>query len=423
MAIQKITSGILADGAIVAADIANGSITTAKIADGNVTSAKIDTVANTKITGLVTSGQIANVANTQITGSIEATQVGTTVSQLFGMRNRIINGAMEIDQRNAGASVTVSASGVASVDRFTGYCQQATGAFTMQQSTTVPTLTSGAFTNSLLFTVTNTTAPGSTNRVLLRQIIEGLNVADFGWGTSSATTITLSFWVRSSIIGTYGVGFINSAENRSYVGTYTINSANTWEQKSITVAGDTTGTWLTNNSNGIRVAFDLGSGTGYNASSANTWVAQEACRTSSCVNWQQNSGATFYITGVQLELGSSATPFERRQYGQELALCQRYFQTVANGPSGASNLTTSCLFGFQFPVVMRTAPSSAVTGAIRVSDISTSAFTQSSGTISNNLVTPDGGSFILGNFTGMTINRPILLAQLSTGTIQLSAEL
>jgi hypothetical protein len=289
----------------------------------------------------------------------------------FVLKNRIINGDMRIDQRNAGASVTVSASGVASVDRFTGYCQQATGAFTMQQSTTVPTLTSGAFTNSLLFTVTNTTAPGSTNRVLLRQIIEGLNVADFGWGTSSATSITLSFWVRSSIIGTYGVGFINSAENRSYVGTYTINSANTWEQKSITVAGDITGTWLTNNSNGIRVAFDLGSGTGYNASSANTWVAQEACRTSSCVNWQQNSGATFYITGVQLERGSTATPFECRMYGQELALCQRYFETsypstVTPGTSGyvgpaeVSARTTSngfCFYTVPYSVQKRTTPS------------------------------------------------------------------
>ena len=270
----------------------------------------------------------------------------------FGLKNRIINGDMVIDQRNAGASLTINSttSGTYSVDRFNAYCQQTSGAFTVQQSTTVPTLTRGAFTNSLLFTVTNTTAPGSTNRVLLRQIIEGLNVADFGWGTSSATSITLSFWVRSSIIGTYGVGFINSAENRSYVGTYTISSANTWEQKTITVAGDTTGTWLTNNSNGIRVAFDLGSGTGYNASSANTWVAQEACRTSSCVNWQQNSGATFYITGVQLEIGSTATPFERRQFGNELALCQRYFTTSYYPANKLGTATTTNQIQFTAPV-------------------------------------------------------------------------
>jgi len=270
-------------------------------------------------------------------------------------RNRIINGDMRIDQRNAGASFTFNQanSGFYSVDRFNAYCQQATGAFTAQQDTTVPTLSSGAFVNSLKFTVSNTTAPGSTNRVLFRQIIEGLNVADLGWGSSSAATVTLSFWVRSSVTGTYGVGFINSAENRSYVGTYTISSANTWEQKTITVPGDTTGTWLTNNSNGIRVAFDLGSGSSFNASSSGTWVAQEACRTSSCVNWQQNSGATFYITGVQLEVGSTATPFERRLYNQELANCQRYYNKWSGANSQNIGLTTCVANGGTAPGIRR----------------------------------------------------------------------
>jgi hypothetical protein len=283
----------------------------------------------------------------------------------FGLKNRIINGDMRIDQRNAGASVTFNQanSGFYSVDRFNAYCQQATGAFTAQQDTTVPTLSSGAFVNSLKFTVSNTTAPGSTNRVLFRQIIEGLNVADLGWGSSSAATVTLSFWVRSSVTGTYGVGFINSAENRSYVGTYTISSANTWEQKTITVPGDTTGTWLTNNSNGIRVAFDLGSGSSFNASSSGTWVAQEACRTSSCVNWQQNSGATFYITGVQLEVGSTATPFERRLYGQELANCQRYYYRNWYNTGNTARLSLVAAFnatrtfgGMSVPVPMRATP-------------------------------------------------------------------
>jgi hypothetical protein len=289
----------------------------------------------------------------------------------YVLKNRIINGDMRIDQRNAGASVTFNQanSGFYSVDRFNAYCQQATGAFTAQQDTTVPTLSSGAFVNSLKFTVSNTTAPGSTNRVLFRQIIEGLNVADLGWGSSSAATVTLSFWVRSSVTGTYGVGFINSAENRSYVGTYTISSANTWEQKTITVPGDTTGTWLTNNSNGIRVAFDLGSGSSFNASSSGTWVAQEACRTSSCVNWQQNSGATFYITGVQLEQNTSATPFERRLYNQELANCQRYYSksyatetapataTATNSIIWLTETTNSYTNRYMaLPVTMRSAP-------------------------------------------------------------------
>ena len=347
----------------------------------------------------------------------------------FGLKNRIINGEMVIDQRNAGASVTVSASGVASVDRFTGYCQQATGAFTMQQSTTVPTLTSGAFTNSLLFTVTNTTAPGSTNRVLLRQIIEGLNVADFGWGTSSATSITLSFWVRSSIIGTYGVGFINSAENRSYVGTYTINSANTWEQKSITVAGDITGTWLTNNSNGIRVAFDLGSGSSFNASSSGTWVAQEACRTSSCVNWQQNSGATFYITGVQLEVGSTATPFERRLYNQELANCQRYYYKVTGDNYGSAfcDSTTGALGSTPFQVQMRIAPTALETSGTAAHY----AIRRSAGTNTTcnavptfNTATPFVGESVFSVASGLTAGQGVIFRSLSSSSyLAWSAEL
>ena len=270
-------------------------------------------------------------------GSATANLSSVNGGPIAGSRNRIINGDMRIDQRNAGASVSVnSASSPYCPDRFEARIQQATAGMTAQQSTTVP----AGFINSLLMTVTNTTAPAAGNRVHIRQIIEGFNVADLGWGSASAQTVTLSFWVRSSVTGTYGVGFINSAENRSYVGTYIVNTANAFEYKTITLPGDTSGTWITNNSNGIRLVFDLGSGTSFNAT-ANAWVAQEACRTSGCVNFQQNSGATFYITGVQLEPGSTATPFERRSYGQELALCQRYFEkTFSSDVAPASNVGT-----------------------------------------------------------------------------------
>lgn len=314
------------------------------------------------------------------------TAAGTVAMGSSYLRNRIINGAMVIDQRNGGASVTVSnAAGVYSVDRFAGLCQQATGAFTMQQSSTAP----AGFVNSLLLTVTNTTAPSSTNRVSFRQPIEGLNISDFAWGTASAVTVTLSFWVRSSVTGTYGVGFINSAENRSYVGLYTVNSANTFEYKTITVSGDQSGTWLTTNGNGIRLTFDLGSGSSFNASSASTWVAQEACRTSACVNWQQNSGATFYITGVQLEVGTVATPFERRLYGQELALCQRYYwRNSGSGSStfhrfvfGIASTTSQVMLIFQNPAQMRANPTTldyggtlAVYDGATVTNISSLAF-------------------------------------------------
>ena len=210
MAIQKITSGILADGAIVAADIANGSITTAKIADGNVTSAKIDTVANTKITGLVTASQIANVANTQVTGSIEATQVGTTVSQLFGMRNRIINGAMVIDQRNAGASITQTTSLLYGADRWFTYGSVASKFTAQQQTSVVPT----GYTYATKITSSSAYTVGASEYFLFGQRIEGFNIADLAWGTASASSITLSFWVRCSLTGTFG-GIIKNQNNNS----------------------------------------------------------------------------------------------------------------------------------------------------------------------------------------------------------------
>jgi hypothetical protein len=326
MAIQKITSGILADGAILAADIADGSITTAKIADGNVTSAKIDTVANTQITGLVTSGQIANVANTQVTGSIEATQVGTTVSQLFGMRNRIINGAMVIDQRNAGASVTVT-TGTYTLDRWIALATAASK-YSVQQNAAAVTPPAG-FINYLGVTSLSAYSISSSDAFWLAQRVEGLNVADLAWGTANAQTVTLSFWVRSSLTGTFGGSIQNSARNRSYPFTYTISVADTWEQKSITIAGDTSGTWLTTNGIGLRVLIGLGVGSTFSGT-AGAWAGSDFRGATGATSVVGTSGATFYITGVQLEVGSTATPFERRLYGQELALCQRYYQVASS---------------------------------------------------------------------------------------------
>lgn len=306
------------------------------------------------------------------TGGTTATVNGyaPSLSNMAG-RNRIINGDMRIDQRNAGASVTVnSASSPYVTDRFNARLQQATGAMTAQQSTVAPT----GFVNSLLFTVTNTTAPAAGNRVSVRQVVEGTNIADLAWGTASATAIAFSFWVRSSIVGTYGVGFINSGENRSYVGAYVVNAANTWEYKTIYVPGDVTGTWLTTTGIGIRVTFDLGSGSNYNASSANTWVAQEACRVSGYVSLQQNAGATWQVTGVQLEAGSIVTPFERRFYGDELARCQRYFQRWGFGATdgrvgtGGWNSTTSADIFIPLIPEMRTVPALTAPSLGRVLD-------------------------------------------------------
>jgi hypothetical protein len=262
---------------------------------------------------------------------------GVTFAGLYGFKNRIINGAMMIDQRNAGASITVAAGGSGyGVDRFYSENFQS-GTITIQQSSVAPS----GFINSLIHTVTATDTPAAGDYLFESTSIEGLNMADLGWGTANAQTVTLSFWVRSSVTGTYGIGLRNSAGNRSYVSTYTVNAANTWEQKTVTITGDTSGTWLTTNGLGVRIFWDLGSGSNFNGT-VNSWNAGSFWRTSSCVNWISNSGATFYITGVQLEAGSTATSFDRRPYGAELMLCQRYFEVLStNSDSDANRYLTA----------------------------------------------------------------------------------
>jgi hypothetical protein len=275
------------------------------------------------------------------------------------LKNRIINGDMRVDQRNAGASVTASASGsYYAVDR-TLFYKDSSATFTAQQSSVAP----AGFNKSLLISVTSAASSGAVNGVVLQHNIEGLNVGDLSFGTSDAKTVTISFWVRSSLTGTYCVGLRNSAFNRSYVTQYSISSANTWEYKSVTIAGDTTGTWLSDNNVGIRVGFDLGSGSDSNTT-ANTWTATAGIKTTSQANFANTSGATFYITGVQLEQNTTATPFERRLYNQELAACQRYLPVWTAGTSagagtfGSAYNTTNVQVSFTYP----TTPRALVTG-------------------------------------------------------------
>jgi hypothetical protein len=256
------------------------------------------------------------------------------------MKNRIINGDMRIDQRNAGAAVT--ANGSFPVDRFK-MNNTSDGTFSAQQSSTVPS--SGGFVNSVLITVTSAdTSLTTTQRLALQQTIEGYNVADLGWGTASAKTVTLSFWVRSSLTGTFSGSLRNSAGDRSYPYTYTISSANTWEQKTITIAGDTSGTWLTTNGEGIILFFSLGVGPSL-LGTANTWASAGYWGATGETPLIGTNGATFYITGVQLEAGSAATSFEWRPFTTELQLCQRYFQksfnyAVVPSNGGASSFST-----------------------------------------------------------------------------------
>ena len=261
------------------------------------------------------------------TGSLsvpaESGTVVTTASPSLGRRNIIINGDMRIDQRNAGSSITPSTNGTMSLDRWK--CGLNTGLaaskYSVEQSSTAP----AGFNNSVLITSTSAYTVQADDYSTFTQAIEGFNFADFGFGTANAQPLTISFQIRSSLTGTF-TGFIqNNNADRSYPFTFTISAANTWESKTVTIAGDTSGTWVgATNGTGLLVGFNLGVGSNRQGP-ANTWSAGNYRTVSGAVNLIATNGATFYLTGVQLEVGSVATPFEHRSYGEELALCQRYY--------------------------------------------------------------------------------------------------
>ncbi len=336
----------------------------------------------------------------------------------MGFRNRIINGDMRIDQRNAGASVTMSTSVAYTVDRWFSY-EDTDGVMTAQQNTSAPT----GFTNSLKCTTTTADASlAATQRVIVGQRIEGFNVADLGWGTASAQAVTLSFWVRSSLTGTFG-GAVNNQNNRSYPFTYAISVADTWEQKTITIPGDTSGTWSTNSSTGIQLVFGLGVGSTYSGT-AGAWAGSDLNSATGATSVIGTLNATWYITGVQLEAGSVASPFERRDYGRELIMCQRYYQLIDTFTGVSSSATVaygSCLF----QVPMRAAPSIAAAGILRITDGYSADFNQSSASavINSSRVSTTGVSFDAANFTGMTTGRFFLSRQSATASVAMSSEL
>jgi hypothetical protein len=257
--------------------------------------------------------------------------------------NRIINGDMRIDQRNAGASVTPT-DGAYTLDRWNAGLTQASK-FSVQRSTTAP----AGYTNSLLVTSLSAYSVGSGDLFRVSQYVEGFNAADLGWGAAGAQSVTLSFWVRSSLTGTFSGSLANSAFNRSYPFTFTINAANTWELETITIAGDTSGTWLTDNGIGIRAAFSLGAGSTYSGT-AGAWAASTFTAATGATSVVGTNGATFYITGVQLEAGSVASPFERVDYGRQLIQCQRYYEkTFPVETAPANNVGSTAEIAFSGP--------------------------------------------------------------------------
>jgi hypothetical protein len=241
----------------------------------------------------------------------------------YGYRNRIINGGMLIDQRNAGASVTQTTSVLYTVDRWASYGSVASK-FTIQQNAGSVTPPAG-YTKYLGITSSSAYTVGASEFFFIQQVIEGYNIADLGFGATGAQTVTLSFWVRSSLTGTFGGTLSNDATNRVYPFTYTISSANTWTAISVTVAGDTSGTWQTTTSGGLVVNFNMGTGATVSGT-AGAWSGSTLRAPTGATSVVGTNGATFYITGVQLEAGSLATAFERRPYGMELQLCQRYYE-------------------------------------------------------------------------------------------------
>ena len=266
-------------------------------------------------------------------------------------RNLIINGEMQVAQRGTSFTVTDAYT----LDRYK-FKENTAGAATVTQSSDAP----DGFSYSLKVDVdTADTSVASTDHGILMHYVEGYNFAQANFGSSAAKKVTLSFWVRSNKIGTYGVAFQNSAQNRSRVKEYTISSANTWEHKTITLDEDTSGTWLTTNGVGLKITWGLMGGSTYATSDLSNWNTSNVFLTSNQVNLFDDDTNEWYLTGVQLEVGETATPFEHRSYGDELAKCQRYFISV-NKPRlrGVGNSTSGVnRMGMTLPTTMRTAPS------------------------------------------------------------------
>ena len=343
--------------------------------------------------------------------------------QLAGLRNRIINGDMRIDQRYAGASVTPTVPGW-SVDRW-AVGLSVTSKYSIQQNAGAVTPPTG-FSKYLGCTSLSAYAVLAGDYFFISQTIEGNNLVDLAWGTASAKTVTLSFWVRSSLTGTFGGSARNYPGVRSYPFNYVINSANTWEQKTITIPGDTTGTWVTDATGGPIISWSIGAGTTYSGT-AGAWVGSNLVSTTGATSVVGTNTATFYITGVQFEVGSVATPFEQRPYGMELSLCQRYAFNVVGCFAGYTNGTTAVDTAIQFPVTMRAAPTALASGVNAVATAipasgATPAQTGLNFTIIN-IATPQGLSARFGSFVGLTASTVAYVYTPAAGSGFLSAEL
>ena len=268
-------------------------------------------------------------------------------------RNRIINGDMRIDQRNNGG--TVSGHVTYPVDRFRVIKDTGSGTMTMNRSSTAP----AGFNTSVVYTVGTAYTPGSGENNFFVQLIEGYQTADFGWGTAGAVPVTLSFWVRCSLAGYFGGSLRNGSSNKSFIFSYTITAPDVWEYKTITIPGCTDGTWDKTTGNGVELVWGFAVGSNY-SNAPGGWYAGNYISATNAKFISSTAGATWFMTGAQLEKGTVATPFEHRSFGAELALCQRYYQVINqvswNQGQASRDTATESYHGQQIQSPMRIAP-------------------------------------------------------------------
>jgi len=362
---------------LTSADIADGIITSAKIVDGTIVNADINA------SSAITLNKISGNPN---------------------FRNRIINGNMTIDQRNAGASINNAAADATqySLDRWTIFGTQASK-FTAQQNAAAVTPPTG-FKNYLGITSSSAYTVGASESFSVRQRIEGFNTSDLDFGTASASTVTLSFYIRSSLTGSFGGVIYNEVGNRFYPFSYTILSANTWEKKTITIAGDTSGTWVgATNGIGLIVQFSLGAGATVSGT-ANAWTASVFLQPTGSTSVVGTNGATFYLTGVQLEAGTNATDFEFLPIDVSLDRCLRYYEQLGVGSFAMANDTTSFWTSFNFRKRKRGNPTaSLLTQSFEMTEWGLATNTTTSATIVNSYLTNNDAVYVqLGGFTSVT---------------------
>jgi hypothetical protein len=342
---------------------------------GSVTLSAPAVAGTTTLTLPATSGTILQ-SGTVVT---EAQGGNGTTTGYYGFKNRIINGAMVIDQRNAGASMTATSSSLYCLDRWQAQASQSSK-YTVQQNAGSVTPPAG-YANYLGVTSSSAYSVLATDYFLITQKIEGFNWADLDWGTASAKSVTLSFWVYSSLTGTFGGSLCAKDDNPCYPFSYTISSANTWTQISLTIPGSTSGTWVKNNGVGAIVYLSVGTGSTY-LGTAGSWGTTSYYGVTGQQQVVGTNGATWYVTGVQLEKGSTATSFDYRPYSTELSLCQRYYYQVAAGSTAYTQFGAGRAFSttagngiVPFPMPMRTAPTFALLGAVGNFDFSPTAIT------------------------------------------------